>query len=220
MKRTKYPSTPHLPFSPGLQNDDTRILTLSGFQGREVVVTEKMDGENTTMYMDHIHARSVDSRHHPSRDWVKWFWSNISYLIPEGWRICGENVYARHSVQYDNLETYFYGFSIWNADNVALSWDDTLFYFEEVFNIKPVPVLYRGQFDEKILENLAESIDPFSQEGFVVRVTDEIPYNDFDLKVAKWVRKGHVQTNKHWMQQEVVPNGLKREAKDQERLPS
>jgi len=39
--------------------------------GREVVVTEKMDGENTTMYCDNIHARSIDGRHHPSRDWVK-----------------------------------------------------------------------------------------------------------------------------------------------------
>ena len=198
-----------MPFSPGLQNDDRRILTLSGFTGKEVVVTEKMDGENTTMYMDHIHARSLDSRHHPSRDWVKTFWGGINYLIPNGWRICGENVYARHSIRYDDLDTYFYGFSIWDQDNVALSWDDTVYYFEEVFNIKPVPVLYRGEFDLKTLEKLAETIDPFSKEGFVVRVVDPIPYNDFDLKVAKWVRKGHVQTNKHWMSQEVIPNGLK-----------
>lgn len=177
--------------------------------GHEVVVTEKMDGENTTMYMDHIHARSLDSRHHPSRDWVKTFWGSINYLIPKDWRICGENVYARHSIRYDNLNSYFFGFSIWDQDNVALSWDETVYYFEDVFNIKPVPVLYRGEFDLKMLEKLAESIDPFSQEGFVVRVVDAIPYNDFDFKVAKWVRKGHVQTNKHWMSQEVIPNGMK-----------
>lgn len=42
----KYPSTPHLPFSQGLQRDDTRITTLDYLNGREVVVTEKMDGEN------------------------------------------------------------------------------------------------------------------------------------------------------------------------------
>lgn len=205
----KYPSTPHLPFSPGLQNDDRRILTLDGLIGREVVVTEKMDGENTTMYMDHIHARSLDSRHHPSRDWVKAFWGGINYLIPSGWRICGENVYARHSIHYDDLDTYFYGFSIWDQDNVALSWDDTVYYFEEIFNIKPVPVLYRGEFDLKTLEKLAETIDPVSKEGAVVRVTGRVAYDEFDLKFAKWVRKGHIQTDKHWMSQEVIPNGLK-----------
>ena len=42
----KYPSTPHLPFSQGLQRDDTRITTLDYLNGRGVVVTEKMDGEN------------------------------------------------------------------------------------------------------------------------------------------------------------------------------
>lgn len=209
MDRTKYPSTPHLPFSPGLQNDDRRILTLDGLVGCEIVVTEKMDGENTTMYLDHIHARSLDSRHHPSRDWVKTFWGGINYLIPKGWRICGENVYARHSISYDDLTTYFYGFSIWDQDNVALSWDETVYYFEDVFNIKPVPVLYRGEFDLKTLQKLADTIDPFSKEGFVVRVVDPVPYAEFDLKFAKWVRKGHVQTDKHWMSAEIIPNGLK-----------
>lgn len=209
--RCKYPSTPHLPFSPGLQNDDRRILTLDGFEGREIVATEKYDGENTTMYTDHIHARSLDSRHHPSRDWVKKFWGNLNYLIPKDWRICGENVYARHSISYDNLVSYFYGFSIWDAENVALSWDETVYEFEEIFNIKPVPVLYRGQFDLKVLQELADNLNPFTKEGFVVRVTDRVPYDDFELKFAKWVRKGHVQTDKHWMTAEVIPNRLKGE---------
>jgi hypothetical protein len=139
--------------------------------GREVVITEKMDGENTTMYTDHLHARSLDSRHHPSRDWVKMFWGSINYLIPNGWRICGENVYARHSIAYDDLETYFYGFSIWDENNVALSWDDTLYYFEEMFNIRPVPTLFRGTFTEEAVLKVIDSLDPFTQEGFVIRVT-------------------------------------------------
>lgn len=207
--KAKYPTTPHLPFSPGLQNDDRRIQTLAGFEGREIVVTEKMDGENTTMGIDYIHARSLDSRHHPSRDWVKKFWGEINYLILQDWRICGENVYAKHSVGYDDLSTYFYGFSIWNENNVALSWDETVLMFEEIFHITPVPVLYRGLFDMKVLEKLAETIDPIKCEGFVVRVTDAVHYDEFDTKFAKWVRKGHVQTDKHWMTAEIVPNQLK-----------
>jgi hypothetical protein len=208
MVRAKYPQTMHFQFSPGLQNDDRRIQTLDELIGREIVVTEKMDGENTSMYSNHIHARSLDSRHHPSRDWVKAFWGEINYLIPEDWRICGENVYAKHSVGYENLETYFYGFSIWNEDNVALSWDETLQWFEEL-RIEPVPVLYRGPFDLEVLKKLADTVDPLKSEGFVARVTGAVHYDEFDLKFAKWVRKGHVQTNKHWMTEEVVPNGLK-----------
>jgi len=208
MVRAKYPTTPHLPFSPGLQNDDRLIRTLSELEGREIVVTEKMDGENTSMYADHIHARSLDSRHHPSRDWVKKFWAEINYMIPKDWRICGENVYAKHSVGYSDLDTYFYGFSVWNENNVALSWDDTVLQFEAL-GIKSVPVLYRGPFDLDVLEKLSKTIDPLKTEGFVARVTEAVHYDEFDLKFAKWVRKGHVQTDKHWMAAAVVPNKLR-----------
>jgi hypothetical protein len=203
----KYPSTPHLPFSPGVQRDDTRIRSLNSFENREIIITEKMDGENTTMYTDHIHARSVDSRHHPSRDWVKNFWNSLRMDIPNGFRICGENVYARHSVSYNNLETYFYGFSVWDGDR-CLSWDNTLEFFE-LLNITPVPVIYRGVFNVKLIEQFANNFDVENKEGFVVRVADGFNYNEFDTHVTKWVRAGHVQTDKHWMYQTVQPNKLK-----------
>ena len=202
----KYPSTPHLPFSQGLQRDDTRITTLDYLNGREVVVTEKMDGENCSMYYDHIHARSLDSRHHPSRDWVKNFWSTIKHDIPQGYRICGENLYAQHSVSYDSLSSYFMGFSVWNGTQ-CLSWNDTQEFFE-LLGIQSVPVLYRGVFDMDLLERMAEGFDVENKEGFVVRVAEGFDYSEFDTHVAKWVRSDHVQTSKHWMHQQVHPIGL------------
>lgn len=204
----KYPSTPHLPFSQGLQRDDTRIVTLSNLEDKEVVVTEKLDGENTTLYADHMHARSIDSRHHVSRDWVKNYWNSIRLDIPIGYRLCGENLYARHSVEYSNLDTYFYGFSIWNDQNVCLSWNDTLELFE-LIGVIPVPVLYRGIFDLSILEDIAKHFDIKNKEGFVVRTADSFHYNDFSTHVAKWVRENHVQTHQHWMHSKIVPNKLK-----------
>jgi hypothetical protein len=204
---TKYPSTPHLPFSPGMQRDDTRISSLNSLEGREIIITEKLDGENSNMYADHIHARSIDSRHHPSRDWVKNFWNSIRMDIPDGVRICGENVYARHSVSYNNLETYFYGFSVWENDR-CMSWDDTLEFFE-LLGITPVPMIYRGVFDVKTVEQIANNFDVENKEGFVVRVAGDFSYNQFDTHVAKWVRAGHVQTDKHWMHSQVKPNQLK-----------
>lgn len=204
---TKYPRTMHLPFSPGLQNDDRVIETLDDLIDREVVVTEKMDGENTTLYRDHLHARSLDSKHHESRNWVKKFHGEIAHLIPEGWRICGENMYAMHSLFYNNLKSYFYVFSIWNEQDVALSVDEQELWFQQ-FGIVQPRIFYRGTFNLKVLHDLADSLDPLTQEGFVVRVAGEIPFTDFGTKVTKWVRNGRVQTDEHWMHKEIVPNKL------------
>jgi hypothetical protein len=71
---TKYPRTFHLPWSLGATSDDKVVPSVSHFEGRQVVVTEKMDGENTTLYRDHIHARSLDSKGGEDRAWVKQFW--------------------------------------------------------------------------------------------------------------------------------------------------
>ncbi len=117
----KYPKTLHLPHSPGLQNDDRLmplIDVLENFNGKEIILTEKLDGENTSMYIDRIHARSLDSGHHPSRSWVKSLHGQIKEMIPNGWRIVGENCYAHHSIFYDNLETYFYVFAIFDENKL------------------------------------------------------------------------------------------------------
>lgn len=204
----KYPRTHHLPWSQGLHSDDRLLESLEAFEGKRVIVTEKMDGENTSMYCDYLHARSVDGRGHPSRDWVKQFWARICYDIPKGWRVCGENLYAKHSISYDALPTYFMGFSIWNERNVCLGWDETLEFFE-LLGITAVPTLYDGIFDAKKIESLWNQRQWGTSEGYVVRLAEEIPYGDFRKKFGKFVRKDHVQTIKHWMHgQAIVRNGL------------
>ncbi|MEU9348612.1 RNA ligase family protein [Streptomyces sp. NPDC048278] len=203
--RTHYPRTRHLPWSPGATADDLRVTDLSGLSGREVVVTEKLDGENTTLYADGLHARSLDSAHHPSRTWVKALQARIGHAIPEGWRVCGENMFARHSIAYDDLESYFYGFSVWDAEGRCLDWDRTVTFLRGLG--VPVPrVLWRGVFHERALRALR--LDPGRQEGYVVRVADGFAAQEFGERVAKWVRAGHVRTDTHWMHAAVVENGL------------
>ena len=201
----KYPRTPHLPWSPGVSEDDLRKKSIASFEGENIVITEKMDGENTTLYRDYSHARSLDSTHHPSRDWLKQWHSTIAHTIPEGWRIAGENLFARHSVAYEHLTSYFYGFSIWNDENVCLSWPETLEWFD-LLGVHPVPELYRGPWDEKLIQ--AIDINSSKSEGYVVRKLGAFTYANFGQSVAKWVRKNHVQTDNHWMHAEIVPNQL------------
>lgn len=207
MERTKYPSTPHLPWSESVNDDDKVIKDLSHILGREGLVGEKMDGENNTMAPDYFHARSLDSRHHPSRAWAKGFWGSIAHKIPAGHRICGENLFAKHSIPYENLESFFLGFSVWDESNFCLDWDSTLEIFSQL-GIKSVPILYRGVITEDILKEIGSSMDLTRSEGYVVRTVDGFSYDDFGVSIAKYVRKNHVQTDKHWMAGPVIKNKL------------
>lgn len=204
-KRYKYPRTSHLPWSPGGTDDDLRTIDVQHFEGKEVLVTEKMDGENTTLYTDHLHARSLDSRHHPSRDWVKAMHSQIAHEIPKGWRICGENVYAKHAIAYDDLVSYFLAFSMWNEDNVCLPWDETIEWFE-ILNLSYPRIFYQGPWSSGKVQPLLVEVN--TTEGYVVRVKNSFQYEDFNTSVAKWVRKSHVQTGKHWMHEQIIANKL------------
>ena len=208
MERFKYPRTPHLPWSLGTTDDDKILNNIDHFIGKEVVVTLKMDGENTTIYNDYIHARSIDSNNHLSRDWIKAKAVHFQYLIPDGWRICGENLFAVHSIAYTGLKSYFYLFSVWNQNNTAITWDETV-QFADKFNIPYVPVLYRGIFDETIIKSLYnKTFCGNEMEGYVVRLVNSFQYNDFAQSVAKYVRPNHIKSNNHWMNQEVIRNSI------------
>lgn len=207
--RNKYPKTYHLPFSKAVQKDDKILKEYNLFTEQEIVVTTKMDGENTSIYSDgYTHARSIDSTTNWTRDIVKKIASVIHHDIPEGYRLCCENVYAKHSIQYpDNyLEGYLYLLSIWNEKNECLSWDDTVTY-AELLDLPTPKVLYRGVYDENILKGISENLDFNLEEGFVARLTKKIELKDFKKSFTKFVREGHVQDNaEHWLKN-TFPNG-------------
>lgn len=207
VKYVKYPRTYHLPWSPGINSDDRMLELTSQFKNQRVVVTMKMDGENTTMYRDYIHARSVESKNHPSRNYIKSIWANIAHEIGDGYRICGENLYATHSIHYNNLKSYFYGFSIWNEKNECLSWDETKFYFQ-LLNIPTPEILFDGIYDEDYIRKINVWSNK-GQEGYVLRIERQFPYSQFKNLVGKCVRPNHIMTTKHWMHgQPIVPNEL------------
>lgn len=203
----KYPRTFHLPWS-NPSKDDKALKDTSYFDGREVIVTVKMDGENTTMYRDYIHARSLSPLAGQDRGMVKALHASIAADIPEGWRICCENLYAKHSIHYTNLESYAMVFSIWNERNVCLSWDETLEWVE-LLGLSTVPVIYKGVFDEAFLKSWYNEMYGENEcEGYVVRLADSFDYHDFKKSIAKFVRPNHVTSSNHWRHQKIVANQL------------
>jgi len=219
MTRTKYPRSFHLPWSEGATDDDKTLRSVEHFVGKEVVVTEKLDGENTTIYADgYMHARSVDGRSHPSQAWVRALAATVGHDIPKGWRIVGENVYAQHSLSYDGLSSYFYVFAIYDDNNTCLSWDDTV-EWAALLGLETVPVLYHATWDEEAIRwGWENRLDPAGRvdsafgteaEGYVVRVASAFAYEAFSVSLAKFVRANHVDPNaSHWAHTSITPNLL------------
>ena len=205
----KYPRTPHLPFSEGATSDDRILTSTEHLKPLIVVVTEKFDGENTTIYNDHYHARSLDSKHHEYHSYLlSHILPSLQYQIPANWRICGEYLYAKHSIGYTDLPDYFLVFSIWDENNRCLSWQETKEYCE-LLGLHYVTELYTGPYDEDTIKKIAEETVQRGGEGVVVRDAEGFDYTDFQEHMAKYVRKNHVQTDKHWSLQSIEKNLLK-----------
>lgn len=202
-EHVKYPRTFHLPWSPGATSDDKRHSSTSQWYGREVVITKKMDGENTTMYRDGIHARSLDYSPHWSRDLVKAIHAQIAHEIPEGMRLCGENMTALHSIPYTNLDDWFLIHSMWE-NSTCLSWNETVEWCtllgiaRDGAPLYTVPLLYWGEYSDDLCQELCRQLDLEKDEGLVVRPAGRFDIDEFPLLVGKYVRASHVKTDQHW----------------------
>ena len=208
---TKHPRIPHLPWSPGFVADgpepDLRLSSIARFKKKYVVVTIKMDGMNVTMYNNWIHARSTEFlMRHGATDLVKSMWSKIRLEIPDGWRVCGENLHAKHSIHYQNLPAFFLVHSVWDDRDVCLPWCETE-EWAELLGFQTVPLVYCGMYEHNIIKNL--HVDEYGGdecEGYVVRVAGSFHHSDAFSSVAKYVRERHVQTDEHWLKGPLIKN--------------
>ncbi len=80
-------------------------------------------------------------------------------------------------------------------------------WFDEL-GISPVEELYNGIFDFNIVKDICNNLDTTKEEGVVMRLASSFSYDFFGNSMAKFVRKNHVQTDKHWKHQKIVPNKL------------
>jgi len=207
--RYKYSKIYHVPWSKSITNDDEVLSDddLKLYKNKKVVLTLKMDGECTTKYNDHYHARSIDSKDHISRHHVKQLHSRIKYDIPDNWRICGENLEAKHSLKYNNIDSYFMVFSIFNENNIHLSLKETLEWCD-LLNLWHVPILDIIDFDENKIKEYCNNLNTDINEGICIRNIDSFHFSDFKNNYCKYVRKNHVQTDEHWMYKPIERNTL------------
>lgn len=203
----KFPRIPHLPWSPGCTNDDRKLESVDHLLGRQLVMTEKLDGSNLCMTRDQVFARSHSGPPtHPSFDLAKSLHAKIAYQIPPYLSLFGEWCAAVHSIRYDKgLLKYFNVFAIRDEVlGVWLSWKDTIEW------AKKLKLGWVPQGDVRITPDTSAQIEEWvcsestkpsrygkEREGCVIRPRSAIGVTDFSLFVAKWVREDHVQTD-HW----------------------
>lgn len=202
LKTEKYPRTYHFPFSEGATNDDRIQADWQGILQHELVLTEKLDGENSCIKANGVYARSHGAVNR--NPWAKpvWdIWERVGHTLGD-LHVFGENMYAVHSLEYRYLAHYFYVFAIRDGEN-WLSWEEVLEY-AHLLDLPVVPVLQRGYFDEKNLKLLIEQQQRNgsrlggASEGVVCRLAAAFPETAFGESVLKYVRKNHVQTDEHW----------------------
>ena len=205
----KYPRTYHLPWSPGTTSDDKK---LSGdwfkyYEGKEIVITEKLDGENQAVNHYDVFARSHGA---PTRSpWSRNMWDKDGLLwqikdkIAENETVYGENLFGEHSIKYDKLTAYWHIFAVTDG-KVWYSWDDVCT-VADILKQPHVPELWRGKIETegqlwKLINEFVHQPEVYGpqREGCVIRIADEFPFEDFSKFVCKWVRPNHVQTGEHW----------------------
>ncbi|MFK7114767.1 RNA ligase family protein [Flavobacterium oreochromis] len=212
----KYNRTYHFPFSPGTTSDDRISHEYWEYiqQLPELIITEKLDGENTCLNQYGVFARShAAPTLHPWANYLKEYWQLIKNELKD-LEIFGENLYAIHSIEYQNIERHFYVFAARYKDH-WLSWEEVVFY-ASLLDLQTVPVLdlltpsqeTELTLKEKVLEIIARpsvfdsfdvhTLQPCTMEGIVARNTQGYLVDDFYKNVFKYVRKNHVKTDEHW----------------------
>lgn len=208
----KYPRTFHLPWSEEVHSDDKQLKDVSHLLNKKLTITKKMDGSNVCLSFKIVSSRSGYNPSHPSFDLLKQRYATIKHDIPENMFIYGEWLYAVHSIKYEDLDDYLMVFAI-SEGSKWYSWKDIVEWCG-LLDLKHVPLVknnIRFKSEEemkKITTDFAKKVISKGDEGIVVRLSDS--FRDFSKSTAKYVRRGHVQTDQHWTKKTIEVQGLKK----------
>jgi hypothetical protein len=230
----KYPRTPHLFGSKGIDDDKhlSEEESRAFIADESLIVEEKIDGTNVGIHFTsagqmvlQCRGHRITQGMHPQYDLFKQ-WTAVKRGVIAGrledrFILFGEWVYARHSVHYRQLPHYFFEFDIYDKEEAAfLSLERRLSLIEGT-GIETVPVLHQGAIGKEKLEELIGPLEFDSMfENPATRRTDNLMEGLY-LRTevagmvtgrAKFVRPEFVEKVKqstHWQHQVLVPNLIK-----------
>lgn len=219
----RFPHTPHLAWLGKDHPRDDKVLSpleVEALLAGEVVVEEKVDGanvgfsvaedgvlrvQNRGSYLDRTHA---SPQFRPLWPWVDARQAVLVDAVRPDGVLFGEWCYAVHSVEYTELPDWFLGFDV--CDNAAgRFWDtsrrDQLL---RTARLRSVPLIARGRFGIKELEQFLSSTSAVGQgpiEGLVIRQES----GGFTTARAKLVRPEFAQAiDEHWSRRPLRRNEL------------
>jgi len=233
----KMPSMKHLPWSQEearqqkwLGREETKEMFFEENSMNQIVITEKMDGANACLTKDKVYARSHSGEPH-REEWdylKKRHREELMHKIPEDFAIFGEYLYAKHSIKYEDLPSYFLVFGVYyKPRDEWMAWYNVKAIAKEI-GLPTVPEIEVLRLTD--LEEFLEIGDEFkryeyiedrmpegeskygdTREGYVIRNADRFKVDELTENMAKCVREDHVQTEElHWRKGGETPkNELK-----------
>lgn len=169
----KYPRTPHLQGSRLQEGDeDLSQIPFSQIFGKHIVVEEKIDGANSAISFDGEGNLLLQSRGHYLNGGFRERhynllkqWANVNQdlffdVLGSRYIMYGEWLYAKHTVFYDALPSYFMEFDIFDREReVFLDTPSRKALTQRMGIVSSVPVLGEGIYKSKesILALLGDS---------------------------------------------------------------
>jgi len=122
----KYPRTLHVEGSSLQTGDPRKKIPFSELAGKHLVIEEKMDGSNSAVGLDIYGQLYLQSRGHillggrreTQFDMLKSMMhpmrTQLAEVLGGRYVMFGEWLYARHTIYYDKLPSYFMEFDVWD----------------------------------------------------------------------------------------------------------
>ncbi len=190
----KYPRTPHLEGSrlqPG--DEDLSQIDFSQIEGRHLVVEEKIDGANCAVSFDEDGRLLLQSRGHYLtggfrevhfnlfKQWANVHSKTFYSVLGTRYIMYGEWMYAKHSMYYDALPSYFMEFDIYDREGGMYLDTASRRALTAQMPISSVPVLAEGKFKsiKEILRYLGKST--YIREGHLERLAKYCAENGLNV---------------------------------------
>lgn len=149
-----YPKTKHLRGSKGVYEDDQTLL--SELEGYHVVIEEKLDGSEVSIHFgswDNLVARH---RNNPTLGqefdqfwpWVFERANDLYERLKSRYVLFGEWLYAKHTVFYDRLPSYFMAYDIYDQEEERWLTTAARLDLLDGLDIHHVPVLFEGAIQD------------------------------------------------------------------------